>query len=75
MDGSDVDGGRMMTNGVVGKSTDALACETDGDGRISVEGVIGEGSTTVAGVDVEAGEDVVRGGLGKEKEGDEGGEK
>ena len=40
-----------------------------------MEGVIGEGSTTVAGVDVEAGEDVVRGGLGNEKVGDEGGQK
>ena len=56
-----------MTDGVGGNRTEAVACEMDGDGGSSVVGVSGEGRTTVAGVVMVVGEDVVKGGLGKEK--------
>ena len=49
-----------MTDGVGGNRTEAVACEMDGDGRSSVVGVSGEGRTTVAGVVMVVGEDVVK---------------
>ena len=64
----------MMTGGVGGRRIE-VAGEREGDGRISVVGVSGEESFTVAGVEVESKKGEEEGGLGKVKGGDEVGEK